>query len=62
MREFEPAKFWLVPKIELAKQGDFTNTEINEVRKLIIRFEQELKSQLDLLYAGKEFKTIKIKK
>ncbi len=62
VRQFEPAKFWLMPTIELAKQGDFTNTEINEVKKLIFRFEQELKAQLELFYAGKVFKTIKIKK
>ncbi len=62
VRQFEPAKFWLMPTIELAKQGDFTNTEINEVKKLIFRFEQELKAQLELFYAGKVVKTIKIKK
>ncbi len=43
VREFVPAKFWLEPKIELAKKGDFTTTEINEVEKLILRFEKELK-------------------
>jgi len=50
VREFVPAKFWLEPKIELAKKGDFPTTEINEVEKLIIRFEKELKEQLELFY------------
>ena len=59
IREFILAKFWLEPKIELDKKGDFNNTEINEVEKLIIRFEKDLKEQLKLFYSGKEFKTIK---
>ena len=62
VREFDPAKFWLESKIELAKRGDFSKTEINEIEKLILRFEKELKEQLELFHSGKEYKTIKIYK
>ncbi|MBI2270666.1 MAG: DUF4160 domain-containing protein [Bacteroidetes bacterium] len=62
VKEFEPAKFWMEPRIELAKRGDFTTKEINEVGKLILRFEKQLKEQLESFYSGKIINTIKIKK
>ena len=62
VKEFEPAKFWLEPQIEIAKQGDFNNKEINEVEKLIIRFQKDLKIQLHNFHSGKQIKTIKVNK
>ena len=62
VHDFSPAKFWIEPKIELAKKGDFTNKELNNIAQLIRRFDKEIKNQLKKFHSGENFKTIKIKK
>ena len=45
-------KFWMEPTIELdeSKAGDFSQTELNEIRKLIIEHKEVILQQLDLFY------------
>lgn len=45
-------KFWMEPNIELeeSKAGDFSQTELNEIRKLIIEHKDVILQQLDLFY------------
>ncbi len=55
-------KFWLEPKIELDenKKGDFSNKELKEIEKLIIKYKKQLLEQLEKFYNGKKIKSIKI--
>lgn len=45
-------KFWLEPEVKLdeGKIGDFSQTELNEIRKLIIEHKDVILQQLDLFY------------
>jgi hypothetical protein len=45
-------KFWLEPEVTLDenKMGDFSQTELNEIRKLIIEHKDLILQQLDLFY------------
>ena len=54
-------KFWLEPEIELDvnKKGKFSETELNEMRKLIIENKEVILEQLDLFYEGKPVKAIR---
>lgn len=62
VREFAPAKFWLEPVIELTKRGDFTVKELNDIEKIIHRFEKEIRIQLKKFHAGENVKAIKIRR
>jgi hypothetical protein len=55
-------KFWLEPEIELdrKKQGDFSENELREIEKLIEKNLKIILQQLDLFYAGKVVKSIRI--
>ncbi len=54
-------KFWLEPGIELDvnKKEKFSETELNEIRKLIIENKEIILEQLDLFYEGKPVKAIR---
>ena len=54
-------KFWLEPEVELDenKTGEFTEKELNEIRKMIIENKEVILEQLDLFYQGKPVKAIK---
>ena len=54
-------KFWLEPEVELDenKTGEFTEKELNEIRKMIIDNKEVILEQLDLFYQGKPVKAIK---
>lgn len=39
------AKFWLEPKIELAKNKGFSETELNEIYKIIKKNEKRFREQ-----------------
>ncbi len=54
-------KFWLEPETELDvnKRGEFSETELNEIRKLIIENKEVILEQLDLFYQGKPVKAIR---
>ena len=54
-------KFWLEQEVELDvnKKGKFTETELNEIRKLIIENKEVILEQLDLFYEGKPVKAIR---
>ena len=54
-------KFWLEPKIELdiKKKGDFSERELNEIKKVIIENKDILLKQLELFYANKSIKAIR---
>lgn len=61
-RGFKKAcKFWLEPNIELDpnKKGDFTEKELNEIRKLIVEHREVLLEQLDAFYELKPVKAIR---
>ena len=62
VREFVPAKFWLEPVIELSKRGDFSVKELNDIEKIIHKFEKEIRAQLAKFHSGENIKAIKIKK
>ncbi len=54
-------KFWLEPEVELDinKAGEFSEKELNEIRKLIIENKEVVLEQLDLFYQGKPVKAIR---
>ncbi len=54
-------KFWLEPEIELDqnKKGNFTQTELNEIQKLIEENKQLILQQLSLFYEGENVKSIR---
>ena len=54
-------KFWLEPEVMLDenKKGDFTETELREIRKLIEENKELILQQLELFYEGKPVKSIK---
>ncbi|MFD2201862.1 DUF4160 domain-containing protein [Shivajiella indica] len=55
-------KFWLEPDIELVenKKGEFTEKELNEIKKLIKIHQKTLLDQLSLFYENKEVKAIRL--
>jgi hypothetical protein len=54
-------KFWLEPEVKLdeSKSGDFSQTELNEIRKLIIEHKGLILQQLDLFYKQQVVKAIR---
>lgn len=54
-------KFWLEPQIEIDKKknGDFSEVELNEIKKLIIEYKEILLRQLSLFYNNKPVKAIR---
>jgi hypothetical protein len=54
-------KFWLEPEVELDqnKKGNFTQTELNEIQKLIEENKQLILQQLSLFYEGQNVKSIR---
>ncbi|MCY7420800.1 MAG: DUF4160 domain-containing protein [Chitinophagaceae bacterium] len=54
-------KFWLEPvtMLDENKKGDFTETELKEIRKLIEENKELILQQLELFYQGKLIKSIK---
>ncbi|MBX2897154.1 MAG: DUF4160 domain-containing protein [Cyclobacteriaceae bacterium] len=54
-------KFWLDPEITLDtnKKGDFSESEFNEIKKLIIEHKELLINQLELFYSNQPVKAIR---
>ncbi|MCW5911658.1 MAG: DUF4160 domain-containing protein [Cyclobacteriaceae bacterium] len=54
-------KFWLEPEIEIdyGKKGNFSEVELNEIKKLIKENKEILLDQLKLFYDGKPVKAIR---
>ena len=62
IKKFIPAKFWVEPKIELAKPGDFSTKELNEIQKIMEQQKELITTQLELFFHGKRIKLITLKK
>ena len=54
-------KIWLEPTVELARQGDLTDTQTKQVIKIATEYRAKLIQQWNLFKQGKPIKTIKIK-
>jgi len=54
-------KFWLEPRIELDenKKGDFSEAELNDIKKLVTEHKTILLEQLELFYTHKPVKAIR---
>lgn len=54
-------KFWLEPELALdhGKRGNFSEKELNEIKKLIADHKEILLKQLDLFYELKPIKAIR---
>jgi hypothetical protein len=54
-------KFWLEPEVILdeSKSGDFNQTELNEISRLIIEHKDVILEQLNLFYLHKNVKAIR---
>ena len=54
-------KFWLEPAVELDenKKGDFSEVELNEIKKLVTEHRDILLKQLELFYNNKPVKAIR---
>jgi len=54
-------KFWLEPEIEIdpGKKGDFSEVELNEIKKLTMKNKEVLLDQLNLFYNGLPVKAIR---
>ena len=55
-------KIWLEPKVEIAKQGELTDTQANEVLALAETYKDKLLGQWKNFKEGKAIRIIKIKK
>lgn len=55
-------KIWLEPKVELAKQGDFTDAQVKQVLELAEKYQAKLIKQWQNFKAGRAIRIIKIKK
>ena len=55
-------KFWLEPNIELDqnKTGNFTDKELNDIKKLINEHKDALLQQLELFYNNEPVKAIRL--
>ncbi len=45
MADDNEAKFWLEPKVELAKNGGFSRHELNDIQKIIEKNAEQFKEQ-----------------
>ena len=55
-------KIWLEPTIEVAKKGDLTDSQINEILQIATQYHKQLLHQWHNFKEGKVVKLIKIKK
>lgn len=55
-------KIWLEPKVEIAKQGELTDAQANEVLALAETYKDKLLGQWKNFKEGKAIRIIKIKK
>jgi len=55
-------KIWLEPSVEVAKQGDLTDTQVREVLKIAVEYRERLLHQWNLFKSGKTIRVIKVKK
>lgn len=55
-------KIWLEPFVELAKQGDLTDTQAREVVQIASQYQTQLLRQWNLFKQGKPIRIIKVKK
>ena len=64
-KKYKFAKIWIEKEgefdIEIAKQGDFSDIEINKITKLLKENHIIIEQQLDDYFSGKKIKTIKLK-
>lgn len=58
----ELCKIWLEPNIELAKQGDLSDSQTKEVLAIATRYQQLLLKQWETFKQGKTVRMIKIRK
>lgn len=58
----ELCKIWLEPNIELAKQGDLTESQTKEVLAIATQYHQQLLKQWETFKQGKTIRMIKIRK
>lgn len=55
-------KIWLQPQIELAKQGELTDSQLKEVLKIASDYREQLLHQWEQFKSGKTIRIIKVKK
>lgn len=55
-------KIWLEPEVELAKQGDLTDSQVKEIIELARVYQKKLIAQWNNFKEGKAIRIIKIKK
>lgn len=55
-------KIWLEPHVELAKQGDLTDSQIREIIEITHKYKDRLLSQWNLFKQGKPIRIIKIRR
>jgi len=55
-------KFWLEPEVELDKnkKGEFSDIELREIERLVVKHKTTLLNQLSLFYQNKEVKAIRL--
>ena len=58
---FELCKIWLEPTVEIAKVGELTPMQINEVLNITKKYQKELVEQWNNFVQGKAIQIIKIK-
>ncbi len=51
-------KIWLEPKVEIAKQGELTTLQINQVIKIVECYKKELLSQWKKFKKGEKLRVI----
>ncbi len=52
------AKFWLEPDNEMVEPGDFTNIELNFIKKVILENRMAIINQIENFLSGKKIKII----
>lgn len=61
-KQKRPAKFWIEPEVKLFDDGDFTENEIFDVERILIKYIDNLKDRIERYRKGERLKPLIIRK
>ena len=60
VRNFNPAKIWLEPEVEISKQGDFKDKELKEILEIAVKYRNKLMNQIEKFFNNEEIEVIRV--